>query len=451
MNHTTTRRSDRRIPRRLVAVAGTGLSLAAMALVWLALAVTPVFADGGPHVLTVNDGSAGITADSCAACHRMHTSTSPTGYLLNDPAPTITAYCRSCHGATGTGATTDVDTGIQYALAGDGTRLTSNTLGALRGGGFLQARIASDSAYRTRTSANATLDFRTKVPVSAATPVTSAHLALSGSGLTAQGIAWGYGPIALSNPGTAFGGGLQCTSCHNPHGNGNYRILNPIPTDSGGTIDPPTSAPVYDAPLPGGGDTRNYSVIQIKGTMGTDSTFLLKASQILADQGLYPPTSGDYWRRYVPWNDVAGGQDAPNGRPVNGFLGTTFVPAFSTQMTDWCTQCHTRYRNVDGPSTPTGDGIFAYQHVTTTGQRTACTVCHVAHGTNAVMNTDSSAGTTFSANEPFPGQTTLPAAQVGNSRLLKMDNRGTCLGCHDPTNTIGVGQSQGTVPVPITP
>ena len=273
--------------------------LVAGGAVWLFLAAIPVFADGGPHVLTVNNGSAGITADSCAACHRAHTSTSPTGFLLTDPSPTITGYCRSCHGATGTGAATNVDQGVQYALAGDGTRLTSNTIGALRGGGFLQARIASSSAYRTRTSANATLDFRTKVPGAAAAPVTSAHMALTGSGLTATGMTWGYGPIALSNPGTAFSGGLQCTSCHNPHGNGNYRILNAIPTDGASingpsTVPAPTAVPVYDAPLPGGGDTRNYTVIQTKGTMGTDSTFLLKVSQILANQATYPPTSGDY-------------------------------------------------------------------------------------------------------------------------------------------------------------
>ena len=48
--------------------------------IWLLLAAAPVFADGGPHVSTINDGSSGITADSCAGCHRTHTAQGP--YLL---------------------------------------------------------------------------------------------------------------------------------------------------------------------------------------------------------------------------------------------------------------------------------------------------------------------------------------------------------------------------------
>lgn len=446
-NYDMTAQHGRHLPGRLIAGLGIFACVPTVIALWLFIAAIPVFADGGPHILTVNNGSAGITADSCAGCHRAHTSTSPTGFLLNDPAPTITAYCRSCHGATGTGAATDVDTGVQYAIANDGTR-TGTTVGALRSGGFLQARIASDSARRTRTSSNGSLDFRTKVPVGASGATTSAHIALTGSGLTATGTTWGYGPVAAFDPGPAFTGGLQCTSCHNPHGNGNYRILNPIPTD-GATVSPPTSAPVFDPPLPAGGDTRNYTVIQTKGTTGTNASFLLYASQLTP----YSNTSGDYFHRFVPWNDTAGGNDAPNGRATNGLVNGLNVLAFNTQMTAWCTQCHTRYFNTEGPTSPTGDGIFSYQHMTTaTGtSRLACTTCHVAHGTNAVMNTDPNAGTQFSAYVPLPGQTTLPPAQVGNSRLLKFDGRGTCLACHDPTDSVLVGTSQGPVPVPLTP
>ncbi|HEX5591094.1 MAG TPA: hypothetical protein VFX65_12460, partial [Candidatus Limnocylindrales bacterium] len=49
--------------------------------VWLLLAAIPALADGGPHVMTQNNGSLGINADGCAGCHRAHTATGP--YLIN--------------------------------------------------------------------------------------------------------------------------------------------------------------------------------------------------------------------------------------------------------------------------------------------------------------------------------------------------------------------------------
>ena len=48
----------------------------------------------------------------------------------------------------------------------------------------------------------------------------------------------------------------------------------------------------------------------------------------------------------------------------------------------------------------------------------------------------------------YPGGALAP---VGNSRLLKVDNRGTCQLCHDPTGTIVAGQTVGPVPNPVLP
>lgn len=406
-------------------------------VLWLIAAAVPVLADGGPHVVTVNNGSTGITADSCAGCHRAHTSQSLTGYLLTTPG-TVTDFCLSCHGSSGTGATTDVENGVQYSVSS--ASRSSVVLGALRSGGFLQARIGSATAYRVRSSVVGTLDFNTKVPVGDPAPVTSAHLALSGSGVTPKGTTWGFGQIALSDPGTKYSGGLGCTSCHNPHGNGNYRILKSIPTD-GGAVVAPTPVPVFDPPLPPLGDTRNYTVIQIKGTQGNNSSFLLYASQLAS----YSASAGDYFHRTVPWNSSSGANDAPNGRQQSGFVGSVLVKDFDTQMTSWCSSCHTRYHNTDGPASTTGDGIFSYQHVTNLNR--ACTTCHVAHGSNARMNADISSGTTFSSNVPYPDG----SVSVGDSRLLKFDGRGTCLACHDPTGTIAVGESSGSVPNPLVP
>ena len=385
--------------------------------VWLLLAAVPVFADGGPHVMTVNNGSSGITADSCAGCHRAHTSQDPSGFLLTTSEPTITGFCLTCHGATGTGAATDVATGVQYALTASG-RNDSAILGALRSGGFLEARIGSGSPARILHSPLTTL---AKVPVLAAGgAVTSSHLDLA-AGVSSTGIAWGNGAInATPNAGAVLD--MSCGSCHNPHGNGNYRILNAIPTGdgTGPFVEPTTGVTVTDAALPPAGDARNYTVIQVPGP-----GYLLLSSQVA---GTYANTQGDYFHRRVPWNSTTGTSDAPNG-----------LASFNSQMTNWCTTCHSRYYS-DDPTVPSGDAVFMYRHDTISNR--ACTTCHVAHGSNAQMTGP------YSATAPYPDGS---APAMADSRLLKIDNRGTCQACHDPTGTIPNGTLSGPTPNPLLP
>ena len=214
--------------------------LLAGAALWLFLAAIPALADGGPHVAAMNSGASTLTADSCAGCHRAHTAQGQ--FLIT--APDEETLCLTCHGATANGATTDVVTGVQYVsgaqhnvAAGAGTQL-----GALRNGGFEQARIATSNPARITYYRSATdISTRPRVGVGTAQPVTSAHLDLdgsSGSSVTAKGIAWGNG-AAGSGVGATLSVPLECTSCHNPHGNGQYRILNDLPAVTGtGFVDP---------------------------------------------------------------------------------------------------------------------------------------------------------------------------------------------------------------------
>jgi predicted CXXCH cytochrome family protein len=459
---------------------------------WLFLAAIPVFADGGPHVLTVNNGSAGITADSCAGCHRAHTSTSPTGMLLTDSSPTITGYCRSCHGATGTGAATDVDTGVQYSLDGDGLR-TGPEIGALRSGGFIKARIGSSAGSRDLAAPGA----ETKnafIPVVAPTPVTSAHLALPGTGLTATNILWGNGGINSSVYGPTLAAPMECTSCHNPHGNGNYRILDTLPvpgvaaTGSPAVVvaslvgtrvaGPPSSysawtavtgMAVKDSPYVVGRQ-KNYTVIA-KAPAGTENypaypipnptpgAYLLYTDQL----GAYTGNAGigDYLKKFLTYNvdeeatpgtAISNFYDGPNGSPNQGGFSSTGsrltdfpenVPGsasagknyegFGYQMTLWCTQCHTRYLGWSSSrSTPSGDATYMFRH--STSKYRVCSTCHVSHGSNAIMNVNPLVGGVASANLPFPdGVVHNKSLTSGDSRLLKLDNRGICLVCHDPT------------------
>ena len=227
------------------------------------LAAAPVLADGGPHVRRANSGAPRSSADGCAGCHRAHT-----GRARASSPRRREALCLACHGAAGTGATTDVESGVQYALGG-GRGRKAVLAGALRSGGFLEARI--DSATRSRISYPRLVLRRSSDLVlgqGAACSITGQPVDIGAPApgrrdvVAAPGIAWGNG-----GTGTAVGASrrdLGCTSCHNPHGNGKYRILNPIPGDgTGAMVEAGTDATVTDAALPTGSDaigTRNYTV-----------------------------------------------------------------------------------------------------------------------------------------------------------------------------------------------
>jgi predicted CXXCH cytochrome family protein len=412
--------------------------LLAGAALWLFLAAIPALADGGPHVSTVNNGSAGLTADSCAGCHRVHTAQGE--YLLtqeNSP-----ALCLTCHGGTGVGATTDVEYGQQYKP--DGTSGTDRgvTLGALRGGGFIQARIATGSAVRVAYASGTDIRQNAKVPVGSAQNVTSAHLPLvAGKVSIGTGVAWGNGPNSV----TAYAGpsvSMTCTSCHNPHGNDQYRILKgktvadlPDPATMG--LDPfvkaPAAALVTDAALPPAGDARNYTVIQLNGGAST-----LLASQVSALS--LSATSGDYFRKKVPWNGTSGtAYDAPNG----------ISATFTTQISTWCLTCHSRYLSA-GWRTEEADAVYKYRHTATNTARN-CITCHVSHGSNAQMSEYYSQHVAFPDN--ISGGVFNPVSSTAStdSRLLKVDNRGTCQLCHDPTFTITAGTQVGPTPAPLLP
>lgn len=418
-----------------------GLGSLVLAGAWLLFAAIPVSADGGPHVAATNSGFSTLTPDSCAGCHRAHTAQGQ--YLLN--ADTVEELCLGCHGSAGVGATTNVDDGLQYTLANDGNG--QPIAGALRSGGFVNARI--DSAHSSRISypflspTGYIAMFSSKVRVLASgAPATSAHLDLDGAGrIVAKGTAWGNGAVG-SGAGAAVTS--ECTSCHNPHGNGQYRILNQIPTVTGTNFTAVASpgVTVTDNALPAGtgaAGTRNYTV-----QMGRTLADVLAGTYVNDGQSGAPNAqAGDYWRRYLPWNGVPGWDPQSGDTPATGQIGDVpmFVPGagdnltlFSLQISAWCSACHTRYyAGGTASTTNSGDPIFAYRHVTS---RLACTQCHVAHGSNAAMTGAFSGPMAYPDSSAPNSVTSGPTTTYLNSRLLKIDNRGTCSACHDPTGTI---------------
>jgi len=336
-----------------------------VALAWLLTAV-PVLADNGPHVAIGNSGLNGVATDSCAGCHRAHTAQG--GSLLARASQT--ALCLTCHGTAGTGATTNVQDGQQYQ-ADDGSvpghvpgvvRGTT-VAGALRGGGFDRSAIGASPALLGDPIG----------PLASPVATTSRH------DVGADGMAWGAGDVSSAeNAGTSIP--LECGSCHNPHGNERYRMLNPTPKGA--------YTGAYTGLLPGTAD-------DVAAMGGVD----------IADGSGYAYTTTDYWGPADP-----------------------LAPGYIGGISAWCASCHTRYLAGSGSgSSSSGDAIFAFRHASN-GTATAtsdtevpsCVQCHVSHGSNAAAGANSRA-------VPWPGGS---AGRGDDSSLLRMDNRGVCQKCH---------------------
>jgi hypothetical protein len=260
-------------------------------------------------------------------------------------------------------------------------------VGALRGGGFKSARINGAGATAVFAAADPTRPTRVRAVVgskdipalSEGAPTTSTH------SVGTSGTAWGNGAVG-SGAGKTIS--LECGSCHDPHGNGNYRILKPIPSDSG------TSST-------------------------TDALGVTTAGVAIPDAVSKVYTTTNYWLsgdRNVP---AVAGEGAPAATVPDGYI---------KNVAQWCTTCHTRYNAPSGArSTPlAGEDMFMYRHTSTMNTAVTdnrnCITCHVSHGSNA------SAAGTETSRVLQPGGTTAP---VGDSRLLRVDNRGVCLMCHN--------------------
>jgi hypothetical protein len=274
--------------------------------------------------------------------------------------------------------------------------------------------------------------------------------------MAGQGVVWGNGAQGIGTAG-ATGVVLDCAKCHNPHGNGQYRILQTQPGEdwdgAAGVVgweSPVNKVTVTDvAPTTlTAGQVRNYTV--------------RPSSNGLTTGVVGTATDGDYWRyKYDPSGTTNFTNFYLNRDPMNsGYNGTYAGQAnASGALTAWCIQCHTRYdgnRLTTGPGgTPGGtpslnlqqpaDAVFMYKHGTT---GVGCEQCHVSHGSNRVMQPG-----TASADVTWPSNPMNFTPGDGNpdSRLLKVDNRGTCQLCHDPTETTYGGLEVGTVPGSITP
>jgi predicted CXXCH cytochrome family protein len=290
--------------------------------IWLFLLAIPALADGGPHI----KGQFSNTPAECAGCHRAHSAAAPN--LLQQPMPSL---CYACHGTGATGSVLDVQDGAAFSsgVAHVGGSPAGSFAGALRGGGFAYALI--DTATSVIGGSNLNIGVRT-----AGVATTSSH-SVDGSPVTM----WGAGANSPTSTGGKANVDLTCGSCHDPHGNGQYRILRPTPADTAGVVGTDivyindVTSKLYTTTNYGQAGTYNSNDSQALNADGTSLNFQFAATT--------SPV-----------------------RAANSFQGT-----FAEASSRWCTTCHTRYMgfrgsagNLSGTSGGTGDAVYDFKHAT---------------------------------------------------------------------------------------
>ena len=361
--------------------------------------VGPAQADNGPHSIPIQGlGATGVVianvgANQCAKCHRAHTAQAE--YLLKQAQP---ALCYTCHGSGAPGSFTDVVNG------------NDGGTGALRGGGFANAQIGSGAATKDMSTTAASYgipSINQNIPALQTGSVSNSKHNIGGTA-TDSGTAWGNGVSGLGKSLT-----LQCGSCHDPHGNGNYRILRPMPVSSQWEVTPAVIANPTAVP----------PVLAVAAVMSPATNVVIPDAPV----GGKVYTTTNYW--------LSGDAKSPlNGTAytANHGVGTGLAApdGYIQNIAAWCTTCHTRYLATTGSyRTASGDPVFMYKHRSdgNSAQGAAnCITCHVSHGSNATVLAGG-----FVPGEGLTAATTGAGTAGTDSKLLRVNNRGTCVMCHN--------------------
>jgi predicted CXXCH cytochrome family protein len=359
-------------------------------------------ANGGPH------GGYSADTDKCAGCHRAHTAIGSELLVAEDQY----ALCTSCH--DGTGATTNVFAGV---LEGTGKRLN--------GGGFETMPMLGYPGDAAGTVVEA---------------VTSTHT-VEGLG-DSDGVGTAWGSLGPGGEGPGVSGTLECSSCHNPHGSTNYRIL----TDADNGHGAPTSW-LGDTYL---GEWQNEQVLE------TDNLIAAGGIDKYATGNYANYTEGmDFFctnchTEYLVPSSHAGeypGQASVGSDPYDAGDGNGAVAryrhavvrsasgsadgllrraAYDRSATDGDAISWTD-TDADGYWDP-GEPLDETPSVNeTTRSGFTCLTCHFAHGSAASMK-----GWADTTGET-PDVATGGVAPTNDSALLYYDNRGVCRVCHQST------------------
>ncbi len=252
---------------------------------------------------------------------------------------------------------------------------------------------------------------------------------------------WGYG-TNTSMTGTALTSALQCTSCHNPHGTSNYRLLkNTINTKT-------VLVKAY---------TTNEGFVVDEGARGLDGLTLYADKYTKEYYGSAGTGKTDGTNPGAPI--TTGGSLAslcgachnayPSGSASTAYsLGGVTHYRHATEMpfTEWTAHptgpsgnppCNPETTKHTDNATLTCDGTGGYtvpvatlrlaSNATQTNTIVTCLTCHRVHGTTSTMDN-------YALRSDLGGlaDTDLSPAQSTGSRsvLLYTNNRGMCEACH---------------------
>ena len=442
--------------------------------------VGSAYANFGPHGGYIND------TDSCAGCHRAHTSFSTVGWqdalgndhksaLLVGNAGTMTEFCNACHGDTAPGASTNVSSGIFDSGPSASSTGTVGTLGATTGsdGG------AVVSAYKTASVFNAPLNGggfdRMPDPYAWQTSATVVYeTATSAHKMDVSGPIWGTGGATGSLTNVT----LTCTNCHDPHGSSNYRLLKG--TVNGATVGGYTGA---DGLTPNPWVYSNEIGYPVPFSGTTNAPYASKDASLPLGGWLKHEDGAAQMALYRPnYTDTSG----------TVILHTESTSSTSTDyrsMSTWCAACHQDYNQINAgdavrynygsylpaagfSAAPAVGARNFHRHATNVTMSAGltslaekvvsdpawvplensgtsavwsagyigCLTCHRAHGSSVEMTgwaaahlTTNTAGVYIPVRDNVPGvdpaKGTSPG--TGGSALLRADNRGVCERCHN--------------------
>lgn len=445
--------------------------LVALSLVF----ATAAYANFGPH------GGYEDDTDSCAGCHRAHTSFSTVGWtdqlgtqhesaLLVGGATSMTEFCNACHGSLAPGASTNVVDGVfdsgpsgadgilEGAASGttgtDGGSVvvayeTSSTFNApLNGGGFTQM----PDPYVWESSA--TVSYKA---------ISSAH------SMEVAGPLWGANNAVPRWP------NLTCTDCHDPHGTSNYRLLKAdvngatvggyaadgetpqafVYSYETGYPDPTTGTEGWLKHEAGALQMEDYRPDYTGGTkiLHQDATGAESLSQWCAAchenyaeregntaanggiNALYNYDVAGVWTGAQDFEDGVVGPEKRHRHPVDITLAAGYGAGRALQEQVVSDQAWVPLEQDLGP------GTEFYQNYL------GCLTCHRAHGSSVDMTgwaaaslTTNTAGTVIPVRDGIPGVSpdklgvaglSGDTTPTGSSALLRADNRGVCERCHN--------------------
>lgn len=361
--------------------------------------------------------NSGLTA--CAVTNSGAIAAGATGYgyvdVTSDVATTTTTSTITVTDAGGTNATLVLKTTAQNAIAG----------ATLNGGGF---RFVNGSAATSRHRAN---------PADNATK----PWGYGGSGVSTYLTASATATNNTAGDVNAFSGGavLECTSCHNPHGTTNYRILKTVingvnprvrawyPNGAGGAFVADEGA----RGLEGAAPANKYTVEYYGSTGGADAnnTGLTTATYGVATlcgacHTAYPSESASY-SLTAPTAAAGPNQVHYRHRTEMPFSNWVSIATASYGFTP----LNPETAAIPAWMSGTWPSLRLASNATQDQQIITCLTCHRAHGTATAMS-----GYAVRSSLGGTADDDLSPAQVNTSDrssvLLFTDNRGMCERCH---------------------